>query len=280
MRIEAHAPMPISALVLQGLTQDETGDTEQQRGALVIKAAYDLIGSGVREMVPVDDPGRSGIVVQDQGTEFQEDGKTAFDVSYEADVALEKDRTDLVVEKHAASQGAVAVDGDIWLQRDVASTERDLGRNLFGWMPRADVDRRFTDEEEFTPSEGDRLPSGYSAFFNNFYRRSEGFSTPDDRNEAPLPLGAEVAIHQTTDLTDTAYRFRLPDVSMTARLRRYCGHGPDRPTHWRLVSLSPPSPDTLIVNPEQHQALILWRLSWAWTAFDADNRTLQILEAV
>jgi len=189
----------------------------------------------------------------------------SFDVTYEADVALAKNRTDIVVTGFvtATDAGAVVVNGAPWLRRTPPPTgDADSARNLFGFQPRTAAPRDSA--------------VGDSRDFANYHRRGDGFSAPG--NGPPLPAGALVEIYQDSDISGAAdYAFRLPDLSHGARLRVYCGHGPDVAPHWRIVPLADPRPDTLIVHPATHRAEILWRTDFAADLAPADTyRKIQI----
>lgn len=300
MRIELPDTQPFAAMLLQGTGR--VGGMEVPRATILVKAAYDLVeDGGLRVMVPVADPDRRDIVLADLGTTRTGSGigdhdddpdtppedmeMTFFDVTYEADVALEKARTDIVVAGHVDAvppEGLVLVAGETWLRRDGAPTDSsDLAGNLFGWMPRLETGRAIAVADDFEPdfANGPVLPPAYGPAFNNFYRRSPGFSTPGSRNTAPLPPGAVVSVHQRLDQSDTPYRATLPETALTARYRVYCGHGPDTPRHWRIGSIGTLNADTLILRPDANAAQILWRASWNWLAEDpAGYRSIQIME--
>ena len=300
MRIELPDTQPFAAMLLRGTGR--AGGAEVPLATILVKAAYDLVEEGgLRVMVPVVDPDRRDIVVADMGTTRTGPGigdhdddpdtppdameMTFLDVTYEADVALEKARTDIVVAGHVDAvppEGLVLVAGEVWLRRDGAPTDStDLAGNLFGWMPRLEPGRAITIADDFTPdfANGPVLPPAYDPAFNNVYRRSPGFSTPGDRNTAPLPPGATVSVHRRLDQSDAPYRVALPDTALTARYRVHCGHGPDTPRHWRIGSIGTLNADTLILRPDANAAEILWRASWDWLAEDpAAYRSIQITE--
>lgn len=286
------------------------------RFGVVMKAAYDLVpgGAAARIMVQAEAADRAGIVFADAGVmtfvsqppepaisvtvtpadftvkpwptasdpatqvlavaglEFElseiaqnDHQQLSFDVTYEADVALAKNRTDIVVAGFvtATDAGAVVVNGTTWLRRTPPPTgDADSARNLFGFQPRT------------APPRVSAL--GNSADFANFHRRGDGFSAPG--NGGPLPSGGLVEIYQDSDTSgDPDYAFGLPDLSHSARLRVYCGHGPDVAPHWRIVPLADPRPDTLIVHPAANRAEILWRTDFAADLAPADTyRKIQI----
>ena len=300
MRIELPDTQPFAAMLLRGTGR--AGGAEVPLATILVKAAYDLVEEGgLRVMVPVVDPDRRDIVVADMGTTRTGPGigdhdddpdtppdameMTFLDVTYEADVALEKARTDIVVAGHVDAvppEGLVLVAGEVWLRRDGAPTDSaDLAGNLFGWMPRLEPGRAITIADDFAPdfTNGPVLPPAYDPAFNNVYRRTPGFSTPGDRNTAPLPPGATVSVHRRLDQSDAPYRVALPDTALTARYRVHCGHGPDTPRHWRIGSIGTLNADTLILRPDANAAEILWRASWDWLAEDpAAYRSIQITE--
>jgi hypothetical protein len=195
----------------------------------------------------------------------------AFDLTREADTALDKARSDIVVEGFvaAAAGGAVLVDGEPWALRAAAVPGGlDTSRNLFGWHGKAEAGRGGGLDPDFEPTPEQPFPedSGApleTAAFNNIYRRSAGFTTPGDRNTAALPSGGLVEVYQGTDTSgDPAFAARLPDLAIGVRLRVYCGHGPDEAARWRKVDLGALRPDTLILRPDQGTAEILWRTRW------------------
>lgn len=198
-----------------------------------------------------------------------------FDLTYEADIALVKESTDIVVRGFVAipsDDGAVAIDTEIWLQRDSSTpADRDTNRNLFGWQGRSESPRR-----EWI---GGPIEHNSTAKFSNVYRRSIGFSTPDNRNAEPLPSQAQIDVHRLSNGSDTTYSFILPRLDYDARYRVYCGHGPDEAPYWRIGAIGPMRPDTLIVEPDADTAIILWRAGWAADAEPEDSyRAVQILK--
>jgi hypothetical protein len=200
-----------------------------------------------------------------------------FDVQREADIALEKARTDIVVEgyRFGTTDGAVVVDGAPWMIR-AATTPLglDTSRNLFGYQPRLDDDRAIPVAADFVPAAGDKLPPEYSGIFNNFYWRSDDFTTPLNRNLSPLPSTGQVDIFKAADLSGDAYSFTLPDLDLTARYRFHDGTLPDHAHCWRTTELGAMRPDTLIVEPDTNRATILWRVNWDAAAqpFEAYRR--------
>ncbi len=288
MRIELPSGRPWGAMAMAGTTV--TGG-ERLSGILVVKAAYRLDGpaGSIREMVEQEDPARHALILADEGFGIGDAPPPADgglpDVTREADIAPEKARTDIAVLGWLGTdQGAVTVAGDIWMARSPGIPPvRDLGRNLFGFHPRTE-ERRLLDEDPGAWVKGVDplpvpLPAPYTAAFQNFYRRSDDFSTPGNRNAAPLPAGAVVSVHQAEDASDAGYAFRLPQTALAARYRVWCGHGPDLPRHWRIGQIGALRADTLIVDPANDTAEILWRAAWPWTAEDpATYRSIQILE--
>ena len=286
MIIQPPDPQAFGAALVTGWTQ--AGGVESFRGAVILKAAYDLTdpgGDAPFEMAPVSDAARSAIVYADEGDELVDgdDQPVGFDLRYEADIALEKARTDIVVAGYVSgtTDGAVVIGGQQWMQR--ASTVvkvDDAARNLFGWQSKSASPRRISVPSDFEPAPGDQLPPNYGPLFNNFYRRGGGFTTPANRNTQPLPSGAIVEVHKSADASDAApFRFTLPDLAYHARYRVYCGHGPDEAPHWRIGAIGALRPDTLMLWPDDLQATILWRTAWAWDAEPEENyRKIQIFE--
>lgn len=314
MIVETPDKGTFGAAVIAGVP-DGLGPSAARFG-IVMKAAYDLVadGSGPRVMVQANAADRAGIVFADAGVmtfeseapepvisatvtpadftvkpwptatdpekqvlavaglEFEvseiagsDHQELSFDVTYEADVALAKNRTDIVVEGFltATDAGAVVVNGTTWLLRTPPPAgDADSARNLFGFQQRTRATRVST--------------AGDTSDFANYHRRGDGFSAPG--NAGPLPSGGLVEIHQDSDTSgDPDYAFTLPDLTHGARLRVYCGHGPDVAPHWRIVPLADPRPDTLIVHPGTHRAEILWRTDFAADLNPADTyRKIQI----
>lgn len=273
------------AAYLNGWTRSTPGGAEVLRGVVVVKGAYDLVADGteVRRMVASTDPGRATIVFSDQGAALP-DAK-GYDLTYEADIALEKARTDIVVEGQVsgATGGAVQVDGDVWIRRgNMLSTSNDTGRNLFGWLSKT-ADPRKIDVTGFppVPPADKQLPDQYDAGFNNVHQRGGAFSTPGNRNLVALPATGTVEVFKEPDPSDddTGYAFRLPGLTLTARLRAYCGHGPDQAPFWRVVEEVDLDADTLVVVPATHSASLLWRAHWSHDSVPTDFwRKVQILQ--
>ncbi len=274
-------------------------------------------GAGPRRMVPAADPARAAIVMADQGQtrfsatdtvppildrlvqpsdfgtrpgaapgdpevqtltvggvvfeipelEANPNRSLTFTLAYEADTALAKNRADIVVLGFvaAANGGAVVVDGTTWLRRTPplpADPDHDTTTNLFGFQPRLG-----------SPRQG---LSGDPAAFAVYHRRGGIFTAPGVAMS--LPSGAVVAVFQTTDTSGTpAYSAVMPDLTQAIRLRVYCGHGPDTAPRWRKLDLGTLHPDTLILRPAEHTALILWRRRWPADLAPLDTyRSVQI----
>lgn len=192
-----------------------------------------------------------------------------FDLEYEADIALEKARADVVVRGYMPDASTNPVDGSVrvdnvgWLTRNAVLRLRDTSRNLFGFQPRMEASRKIDVDADFVPSEGNLLPPNYSSSFNNFHRSSAGFTFAV---AAQLPSGGLVEVHKTADQSDTAYSFTLPGLDLTARYRFHDGTLPDHEHCWRTSEVGPMRPDTLIVEPDDNRATILWRVSWVAAA--------------
>ena len=273
-------PGTYGAAVIQGLSA--TGDVHR-RGAVVLRGAFDLVedGSGVRAMRLADDAARFGLVTADRGSGASGD----FDLLQESDFSVEKALADIMVEgfigvEHGGEHGgAVKVNGAVWRQRianlPLAARNADTGRNLFGWHRRTETGRSLTGAGDSVPK--NTLPLGYSALFNNAYRRSTGFSAP--ALQAGLPPGALVQVYQTPDASGAAYALRLPAGSYSARLRSAGLDCPDQPKRWAVTATFPLQPDTLILRPNANQAEIVWRADWRWSEFDEKRlRAVQILQ--
>jgi len=266
--------------VLTGWTVASPGGAESLSGVIVVKAAYDLVDTGGlhRVMVRSTDANRSVIIYQDSGAPIAD----GYNLQREADIALQKARVDIVVKGWggAGVEGEVRIDGVQWLSRAAASAgPADLALNLFGWHSRSENPRRTGTAEDFIPQPNDQLPPEYGPKFNNFYRRSAGFSAIADHLARALPSGKVVGIFRTVSDTEISYSFVLPALAMKARLRAWCGDCADEPKRWTIVDTINLGPDTLIVDPVSHTAEILWRGQFNWNAVaDGQWRLAQVME--
>lgn len=219
-------------------------------------------------IVAADDPGLAQVLRDDmEPPEVTDTRHIDFDLTYEADTALVKDRADIVVTGFGAQEGTVGVNGATWLTRNPALPavrDADFARNLFGFQPRLGA-----------PREGQ---AGDSSAFASFHRRGGFFG--DAGTGIALPSGGLVEIFRSLDTSgDPDYALVLPDLDRAMRLRVYCGHGPDKPPHWRKVSLGLMRPDTLFVHPAANRAEILWRRRWDADIEPQDRyRSVQIAE--
>jgi hypothetical protein len=255
---------------------------ERLRGVVVLKAAYNLVPNGAEPLQPQLAAGKAphAIRMADQGVPKVENGKTVgFTLQVEADIALEKDRSDIVVEGWVVADqgGTLQVNGVTWMTRAAgAPVVGDAGQHLFGWHGRNE-DKRALGATGWTPTlPADLLPPDYTARFNNFHRRSPGFSGVIANT--PLPKGGTVQIHRKADQSDVPYRFFLPTEAFSARLRTCSGHCPDRPTRWAIADVVPLVPDTLIINPAANRASVIWRGGWDWAQYPTDSyRAVEIL---
>lgn len=267
------------------------GSQEVFKGAIIVKAAYDIIpgvGASPRTLEPAENPDAKSIIFQDVGS-IVLDGTTSdhFDLTYESDIAIEKPRTDIVVQGYIAgtNDGSVSVDGNVWFNRAATVVKvEDTARNLFGFQSKT-TSPRALGKAVFIPNfpndagADNYLPNDYNLNFANFYKREAGFSTPGNRNVNRLTSGSVINIHKTTNQSDTAYSVTLPAYSLTARYRTYCGHGLDQAPYWRIVELGDLELDTLIVAPDDHTATLLWRSSWRWDQHPPDTyRKIQIFQ--
>lgn len=284
-------PGTYGATVVTGLTATGTGAsrTEFLLGAAVVRASFDLMtdpgGGDVLVAVQSDDPARYAVRMADDGVVTKDTNGhiTDFDFLRESDIAVEKARTDIVVEgfTSGAAGGVVRVDGTDWLSRShTAAAGEDTAGNLFGWQWRSEDPRALSDV--VVPQ---KLPPDYAPVFNNFYRRTTGFGAPG--NAAPLPAGGLVEVFRTDTATDTPFAFRLPGITLSARLRVACDDCPDVAPRWRIADVLPMRLDTLVVapapdaaHPERPQgtAALLWRATWTWDDYPKDRlRAVQIL---
>jgi hypothetical protein len=195
-----------------------------------------------------------------------------YDFKRESDLALAKQRTDVVVVGGGGAEAAVRIAGNTWLTRsfpvdpatDPDSHPPDVTRNLFGWQARQE-EPRSDDMSDWVA-------------LANAYRRTTGFQTPGDRNVVELPSGATVELFaNAAGSGDPTLSVRLPDLEMGLRLRVFCGHGPDEAPHWRIVPREDLVPDTLVLRPEDQTAEICWRRHWSLTGERIDAyRSVQI----
>lgn len=285
MSVELPRGAPLGALPLRAWTKRTGEPAAVLRDVLVLRGAYDLVddGDGPQRMVAVADPVRTAPRLADDGDVLPggdlppED----FDLHAEADTAAEKERADLIVlgtlPSDPSAGGSVHVDGEEWLHRaHTLDRGRDRGRNLFGVLGRNEPPRRLdaTDSDPATAP----LPPGYSALTGNAYRRGGDFSTPDDRNTPPLPSGGLVQVFRTATASDAPVAVRLPDLTLRARLRAWCGHGPDTPPRWAVVDVVEAVPDTLELAPAAGTAAVVWRASWLTDLVPPDRwRAVQVL---
>jgi hypothetical protein len=249
----------LAAISLTGWTRRAGDGGPVLRGALVLKGRFSLDA-------PAGDPGAPlvatpaaapELVLADRGSVVT----GGYDLVYEADIALEKEHADVVVQGWRSTVGGcVGIAGANWLSRpaDTALTaDPDTARNLFGWLSRTHPDRAVPVVPKVP------LPDAYRPRFNHFSRNGAGFTRP--ATTAQLPAGATVTVSRTPCGTPdpSPFTFRLPaSLAHTARLRAYCGHGPDKAPRWRIVGEVALIPDSLIVAPAERAATVLWRASW------------------
>ena len=307
MILQLISSQPMGTALVTGLASTGTLST------VVVKAAYTLTddGSGNRSMTPASDPLLHQIVYTDTGDFLFEDGGNlhvipasalrtlpdgskefdfggvahpasaldGFVTDYEADIGIEKSRVDIVVEGHVpnpASGGSITINGILWTSRTTTATATgDSAIHLFGRHAKGVSGR--TVSTIIAPVGS--LPGGYTPLFNNYYRRSSGF-TVHGSAATNLPSGGTVRVFQTADQSDAPYTFALPNpFIMSARYRTYCGHGPDKAPRWNTGPVITLRADTLIIRPASHSAIILWRGSWPYADEPADTyRKVQIIE--
>lgn len=278
----------LDAASLTGWTRPVPDEDPELRGAVVLKGAFTLHGEPGTTLSPTAAASAEPIAYADAGKVVTTEGPpvvvVGFDVWSEADVALEKARADVVVAGWpSAAGGCVHVAGESWLSRAADggfTRDQDTDRNLFGWLPRSNP-MRAVDAPRQAP-----LPDAYTPSFNNFSRADLSPVSPTPPSPSPqpgreLPAGNEVRISRLPCGVDDAdaLTFTLPTAAYTARLRAYCGHGPDRAPRWRIVDELPLTPDTLIVSPAHRTATVLWRTSWPHHAVaDEHWRAVEILQ--
>lgn len=249
------------------------------RAAVVMRAVYDLRpgADGIMDPVLRDDPADHALRMADEIVTIPAKGQ----FRREADIAVEKQTADIVVEGHRDDNlgGAVWVNGAEWMHRarDADLSRGDSALNLFGWLGRAEEPRALGDEN-WTPAGDGALPPGYGRSFNNFHRRGGWFTALPG---ATLPRGGIVAIHRRHDAGDTPLRLRLPADRFSARVRWWSGRCPDRPNRWALTPRAMAA-DTLIVSPgvdgAPMRATVIWRGGWGWASHPADSyRAVEII---
>lgn len=300
MNIQLPDPKSYSGVVLSGWTVNQTGGAETMTGTVIVKAAYDLIsqGSSPRIMNRVATAQRHAITFQDSGSTVTDTQATAdpaddkvvgFNITREADIALQKARADIVVKGwgEEGAAGEIRVDGASWFTREGSATSNypDVATNLFGWHSRTESPRKTSTSQSFKPDFDepaiDALPPEFGPLFNNVYRRSAGFSAIAAASAKSLPSGKTVAISKTKNGPVQTYNLALPNLAMKARLRAWCGDCPDKPERWCIKGTIALSPDTLIVDPIAHQGEILWRGLFDWNGPDGKPiawRLAQVME--
>lgn len=283
MKVET--PSRYVGALVTGLVR--SGGIERLHAAVVIKASYELVETGVNTYRAAPLPDSDPIMFADEGTTYPKtiDGQTytLFDTRYEADIAVEKARADIIVEGwlNPARQGAVLVDGALWMTRNGAGTDPDTRRNLFGWQPKMQGGRKPTIPEDFVPTPGAQLPPGYTPSFNNAHRRGAPFSVTG-AIRAEIARDAHIEIHRTANHSDdNPLSISLNMAPMKARYRTYCGHGPDKPHIWAITALPRPRLDTVILAPDSDGLTAIWRTGFDPAANDASAyRAIQIFEEV
>jgi hypothetical protein len=303
MNIQLPDPQSFSGAVLSGWTVTQTGGSETMTGTVIVKAAYDVADTGgpSRMMSRVNSPQRCAIVFQDSGTIVKDDQGTAdpaddevigFNVTREADIALQKARADIVIKGwgEAGAEGEINVDGINWFTRAstaAAAGYADVTTNLFGWHSRTESPRKIDTpasfKPDFDPPVIDTLPPQFGPAFNNVYRRSAGFGAIAAAQAKSLPSAKTVVITKKKNSAVQTYRLELPNLAMKARLRAWCGDCPDKPERWCIKGMIALTPDTLIVDPVVHQAEIIWRGLFDWNGPDGQPvawRVAQVMEGV
>lgn len=297
MNIELPQTRPYDALFVLG--NRLSGASVQEIGSVVVKAGYLLIplgGADTHVMEPDPDQAASALVVADEGAA----GADGFDVTREADVAPYKPLSDVVVEGFTtgldATGAEVRVDAITWLTRTEPNPSLDAfyladrNRNLFGYQPRSLTPR---DDEAGNPLpapvpdplEPDDFPlhdttllgdiAGYQNRFLNFHRRGGGFTAAAAVSGA-LVAGQRITVRKAGA---DALSVTLTHPTLTALYRTWCGKGPDRTSFWTRVRLGAMRADTLILEPDQGRAEVIWRAVWPWANAPQDSyRALRVSE--
>lgn len=266
----------------------------QGRYALILKGAYLLAepeDTGIRALIPDPDPTHAAIgFADDPGTGQQ------------SDLALGKEYCDIAVAgwlrtpaaNSRGMHGHIRVNTHSWFTRSVtAATElpgdADAAAHLFGWQPRSAPPRALNTDEN---SEETTLPADYTLGFENFHRRSPNptpaghspiFDAETARLRGAVPAGSEISISQWEHAAPgelEQLRVRTPaTLALTAQLRAWCGHGPDRARHWKIVDRLSLRCDTLIIYPAAQRAALLWRCAWDAQLVPPPHwRKVQVLE--
>lgn len=286
MNIELPQTRPYDGLFVLGSRLDDGGGAEEI-GAIIVKAAYLLTPSGgtdTHEMVIDPDPDASTLLLEDKG-EADPDG---FVVTRETDLAPYKPVPDIAVEHFLdgldGGGAEVEVDDTTWLTRSLGLTPPDLvvpfhrrdgNLHLFGYHPRSlgpraseagtpplDSSVPVPTLPTFPPRETTLLGDiiGYQNRFLNFHRRGDGFTAAAAVSGALL-AGQRITVRKAGA---DAFSVTLTHPPLTALYRTWCGHGPDRAPFWTRVRLGAMRADTLILNPDQGRAEIIWRAVWRW----------------
>lgn len=277
---------------------------------VVIKQAFDLVtqADGTRMMQPATSPARHAIVFEDAIstiTETDADNVTTT-IGYlprrEADIAPEKPHADLAVLGLGSTSGggALKIGGRLWITRQARdySADRDARENLFGFqakgtplrdisarmpdpypkLPREDSDPKLTDPEKTLIIEtAAAWETSYTAQFNNFHRRGNGFAFLGSGPGLTGPQAVE--IFRTSDASDTPVRIDLPDLTLSGRYRFHSGQCPDLPNRWAFVPLDALPADTAVFDMTANTAFILWRANWPFNDQPADAyRRIEILK--
>jgi len=286
-----------SGIFLVGFRKHPAAPASTQRiGTVVVKRSYTISGG-----LLLADPGGESLRLGDERgitttIELDGDDLEVELVTHESDIAPYKPGADLFVKGFVADPAdpaSVSVAGSVWLARPAAAgcleaEDVEVNHNLFGWEqrgfaarladvgtnPRDPAKQGFSDHLDDYPAQWPVPPAppfrdplngnGFSNRFYNAYRRC--FKVPG----GSFPYfqdGWEIRVQRDPGGASEAQTvFSLPDDELSARYFFYCGHGPDRASRWCDAPITLVK-DTLVVEPGQQRAYLLWRGVW-----DFDNQ--------
>lgn len=209
---------------------------------------------------------------------FYDDVKVFNALRFEHDLSSYKPEADIIVLGYGnildGTNATISVDGKTWLERTVGSTNR---RHLFGWMPRSKDNRKtqagiLSESPDAYPLKG--LPEKFDNGFFNGYQRDH--KPKSFAGLFPfLRSGNEIAIERVSGAQP--YRFKLPGDKVSATYSYYDLTKPDTKAYWQSQSI-PMNIDTLVIEPEQNQCIIVWRGVWNFDEHaEASYRRLEVL---
>lgn len=270
--------------------------TAQQLGSFVLKRRYRIFST---RLIPLADA--DGIREEDETRTAGPADEEYSLVTHESDMAVYKPRADLVVLGHyqlndvceAIVTGASGTD-ETWFSRSgspasktlvlpaapgsggtvtVELADLDARENMFGWEQRIfDARRDAAVDADFEPPAS--APVSDNLFFNAYRRDFAQGAFPKNQfdtasrvriNRDPLPAGSD------------SVDFFLGNEIVSAKLYLYHGRGPDKPRYWCCEPINEVRLDTLVITPDEDEAYVLWRGSWAYDLYPPDRyRRLEV----